>query len=117
MNLIDYNALTNIGALEAKANRYTARCQVMSFLILTAVWLLNVLNIFIIDSRLMNISYVISFFITLVCWLVCRFAGAEKWWVKYVLMFLTVLFASVLGAFLTYQAVLVAAIPLCYSMQ
>jgi len=109
--------LMNMSALEAKANRYTVRCQINSFLILTAVWLLNVFNIFIIDSHLMNTSYLISMAITLTCWLVCRVGGAEKTWMKYVLLFLTVLFATTMGVFLTYQAVLVAVVPLCLSMQ
>lgn len=116
MKRTNYIEITNMGELEAKANHYTVRCQVNSFLILTAVWLLNVFDIFIIDSRLMNISYVISFFITLACYLVCRFGNAEKIWMKYVILFLTVLFAATLGTFLTYQAVLVTAVPICYSM-
>lgn len=117
MKTVEYGALKDMSALEAKANRYTVRCQINSFLIMTAVWLLNVLNIFIIDSRLMNISYFISMGITLICWLVCRVGGAEKPWMKYVLLFITVLFSTTIGTFLTYQAVLVAVIPLCLSMQ
>ena len=116
MKRTDYAEIVNMGELEAKANHYTVRCQINSFLILTAVWLLNVFDIFIIDSHLMNLSYIISFFITLACWLVCRYGGAEKNWMKYILLFLTVLFATTIGTFLTYQAVLVTAIPICYSM-
>ena len=117
MKVIDYGMLTNMGTLEAKANRYTVRCQINSFLIMTVVWLLNVFDIFIIDSELMNTSYLISMAITLTCWLVCRVGGAEKVWMKYVLLFLFVLFSTTIGIFLTYQAVLVAVIPLCLSMQ
>jgi len=117
MKTVDYGSLTDMSALEAKANRYTVRCQINSFLILTAVWLLNVFNIFIIDSHLMNLSYAISAVITLACWLVCRVGGAEKTWMKYVLLFITVLFSTTIGTFLTYQAILVAVIPLCLSMQ
>ena len=117
MKVIDYGVLTNIGALEAKANRYTVRCQMNSFLILTVVWLLNLFDIFIIDSELMNISYLFCMAITLTCWLVCRVGGAQKIWMKYVLLFLIVLFSTTLNTFLTYQAVLVSVIPLCLSMQ
>ncbi len=117
MKVTDESMRINMAALEAKANRYTVRCQINSFLILTAVWLLNVFNIFIIDSELMNTAYLISMAITLLCWLVCRVGGAEKKWMKYVLLFLTVLFSTTIGIFLTYQAVLVAVIPLCLSMQ
>ena len=117
MKWIDYSSMKNLSALEAKANRYTVKCQINSFLILTAVWLLNVFHIFIIDARLMNISYIISAFITLACWLVCRIFPEDTPWVKYVLLLFTVMFSTTVGTFLTYQAVLVAAIPLCYSMQ
>lgn len=116
MKRMNYTEIVNMGELEAKANHYTVRCQINSFLILTAVWLLNVFDIFIIDSRLMNISYIISLFITLACYLVCRFGDAEKIVTKYILLFFTVLFATTVGTFLTYQAVLVATIPICYSM-
>lgn len=117
MKAVNYSALTDMSALEAKANHYTVRCQINSFWILTVVWLLNVLNIFIIDSHLMNTSYAISAVITFACWLVCRVGGAEKTWMKYVLLFITVLFSTAMCTFLTYQAVLVAVIPLCLSMQ
>lgn len=116
MKSTNYDVITNMGELEAKANHYTVRCQINSFLILTAVWILNVFDIFIIDSHLMNISYVISLFITVACYLVCRFGDAEKVVTKYILLFLTVLFATTIGMFLTYQAILVTAIPICYSM-
>lgn len=78
MKVTDESMRINMAALEAKANRYTVRCQINSFLSLTAVWLLNVFNIFIIDSELMNTAYLISMAITLLCWLVCRVGGAEK---------------------------------------
>lgn len=117
MERLEYDALIGMRALEAKANRYTVRCQISSFLILTAVWLLNVLNIFIIDSKLMNISYLLGAGITLVCWLVCRIGGAEESWMKYALLFLTVLFSATITTFLTYQAILVNIIPICLSMQ
>ena len=117
MKRIDYSVLTNMNVLEAKANRYTVRCQINSFLIMTAVWLLNVFDIFIINKQLMNTSYLLSMALTLVCWLVCRVGGAEKIWMKYVLLFISVLFATTIGVFLTYQAVLVAVVPLCLSMQ
>lgn len=117
MKVQDTKSSANFFALEGKANRYSAKGQVTSFLILTAVWLLNVFNIFIIDSTLMNTSYIISFFITIACVLVCKLGGEEKPWVKYALLFLMVVFSTVIGSFLTYQAVLVATIPICYSMQ
>lgn len=117
MKRMEQDALIGMRALEAKANHYTVRCQISSFLILTAVWLLNVFNIFIIDSQLMNISYLIGAGITFVCWLVCRIGGAEKSWMKYALLFLTVLFATTVITFLTYQAILVATVPICLSMQ
>lgn len=117
MRKIDDGVQTKFNALEEKANRYSARGQITSFLMLTAVWLLNVFNIFIIDSRLMNISYLISLFITVVFVLVCHVSGAKKPWVKYILLLLMVLFSVTIGTFLTYQAVLVAVIPICYSMQ
>lgn len=41
MKVMDYGVLSNLGELEAKANRYTVRCQINSFLILTVVWLLD----------------------------------------------------------------------------
>ncbi len=117
MKVMDYGVLSNLGELEAKANRYTVRCQINSFLILTVVWLLNLFDIFIIDSELMNTSYLFSLAITMTCWLVCRVGGAEKSWMKYALLFLMVLFSTTLNTFLTYQAILVTVIPLCLSMQ
>lgn len=102
---------------ESQANRYAVKCHFTALLILTVVWVLNLLHIFIIDSRLMNTGYLLAVGTFVLSLAIIGIFGTDKSWIKYAVLGCIVLLATVLGIFLTYQAVLVCVLPLCCSLQ
>ena len=102
---------------EAAANRFTLKCQLISLLLLVAMWVLNQLNVFIIDKQIMTTAMLTCYCIEAMTILCCGMFGYEKWWMKYVVLFFSVLMTTVAGIFLTYHVVLACVLPLLYSMQ
>lgn len=102
---------------EAAANRFTLKCQLISLVLLIAMWVLNQMNIFIIDKQIMTTAMISCYCIEAMTILCCAMFGYEKWWMKYVVLFFSVLMTTVVGIFLTYHVVLACVLPLLYSMQ
>lgn len=102
---------------EAAANQFTLKCQLISLLLLVVMWVLNQLNIFIIDKQIMTTAMISCYCIEAMTILCCAMFGYEKWWMKYIVLFFSVLMTTVAGIFLTYHVVLACVLPLLYSMQ
>ena len=102
---------------EAAANRFALKCQLISLVLLIAMWVLNQMNIFIIDKQIMTTAMISCYCIEAMTILCCAMFGYEKWWMKYVVLFFSVLMTTVAGIFLTYHVVLACVLPLLYSMQ
>lgn len=102
---------------ESAANRFTLKCQLISLGILTGMWILNQLDIFIVEKRLMTSALLICYCIEALVVAICRQFGYEKRWMKYVILFFSVLMITVAGIFLTYHTLLASVLPLAYSMQ
>lgn len=105
------------GNYEAAANRFTLKCQLISLGLMIGMWILNLLDIFIIDKQIMTTTIIISCCIELVTIIICAIFGYEKEWMKYVVLFFSVLMTTVAGIFLTYHILLACVLPLLYSMQ
>lgn len=105
------------GNCEAVANRFTLKCQLISLGLLICMWILNQLDIFIIDKRIMSTAIIICCGIELISIIICSAFGYEKKWMKYVVLFFSVLMTTVAGVFLTYHILLACVLPLLYSMQ
>ncbi len=108
--------LHSVDVDEVASNKYTLRCMIImtGFIALTVV--LNILNIFIIQSSLMYLG--------LLGGVVCTILGAivmavvpDKSYTKYLLLIIIVLYSTVAGTFLTYHTILVCIIPLLCSAQ
>lgn len=102
---------------DCEANRYTLKCQLISLGILTCMWILNQLNIFIVEKQLMTSALMICYCIEALVIVICCQFGYEKPWMKYVILFFSVLLITVAGIFLTYHTLLASVLPLAYSMQ
>ena len=105
------------GNFEAAANRFTLKCQLISLGLLVGMWILNQLDIFIIDKGIMTTALVACCAIELITIILCGVFGYEKEWMKYVVLFFSVLMTTVAGVFLTYHVLLACVLPLLYSMQ
>lgn len=104
-------------SLEENANKYTLKCLVITYCIFAFTWLLNVLRIFIVDSTLMNLGFLMSTILILILLTIYRFVGAKKEWFKYLIVGFAVAITSILGVILTYHVLLACILPLIYAIQ
>ncbi len=112
----NYGKSDSVDVDEIASNKYTLRCMAImtGFVAFTVV--LNILDIFIIQSSLMYFG--------LIGGVLCTALGAivmaiipDKVCTKYLLLIIIVLFSTIVGTFLTYHTILVCVIPLLCSAQ
>lgn len=98
-------------------NRYTLKCLRIMLFAITVLWVMNTLNIFIVNEVLMSTAF-FSVAGMLIFTLVCgRIVDLRKKWVKYFLITVTVASIVVLGITLTYHTLLLTVIPLLIATQ
>ena len=97
---------------EVMPNRYAFRCMNITMLMIIAIWLLNVLNIFIIDKGVTNIAFILCVVVYVVGMLVCAINGSGKRWIKYFVLAWAVVIVTILHVFLTYHAVITLMVPI-----
>ena len=112
---IDYNI--DYASLEAKANRFTVVCLIITYFIMGVMWILNLLGIFIVQKSLMNYGFFLLSVVMLILVAVCNLAGYDKPWLKYVILTFAVLMTTVLSIALTYHMIIACVLPLIYAIQ
>lgn len=117
MNNTDKSKEIDFHTLESEANIFSLKCLVFAQLIHGVMWILNILNIFIVDSYLMNRSFLTGCVVVLAAIIVCAVAGTTKPWVKYFIMVALVTDITIINVNLTYHTVLLFVLPLLYSIQ
>lgn len=103
--------------LDYRVNKYTIKCLKITLGVMALMWLANVLNIFIVDIKLMSTGVLIASIPIVGTLLLAKFVDLHKHWVKYVVIFLTVLAITILGVTLTYNVVLLSVLPLLLATQ
>ena len=89
------------------ANKIAAKVMRITFLVFTLVYLLNVINIFVIDDALMTIVYILGSVLLLMPTI---FADVLKWeggFTKYYIVISSVVFVTLLCVTLTYHVVVI----------
>ena len=110
------NPISTIDSSEAASNRFTLKCQVIMTIIVAMSVVLNILDIFIIQDKLMYYSLIGGIICTLIAAMVVKFM-ADRPSTKYILLIIMVAFVTIIGSFLTYHIVLVSVIPILCSAQ
>ena len=110
-----YDISAYIDNREYIANKYVIKCFSVTMLIYTTAFLLNVLNIFVVDQKIMRSGYIpaLSIYLLLVIGLKGRDLSNEK--IKYILLFTVVVVHTIMCVSLTYHVVLVTLIPILYA--
>lgn len=98
-------------------NKYTLKCLRIMLFVITVLWLMNLLHIFIVNQKLMSTAYFIVAGILLFSLILGRIVDLRKKWVKYILITLTTSAVIVLGVTLTYHTLLLSVIPLLIATQ
>ena len=115
---MDFDPRTlSAAAQESQANRRTISCLAFSVLPMTAIWILTLMGVFMVEKGLVTLVCVVSSVILLTPWVVCLFTGIEKNWVKYMILFCAEAALTFISTLLTYHAVQLLALPLFYASQ
>lgn len=92
---------------EYTINNYVIWCFTVTALVFTLVFVLNLVNIFVVEQRLMMYAYIPSLIIYLIVLVVTRFVSLDNPKVKYFLLFSISAVLTIMGVFITYHVVMV----------
>ena len=110
-------SLNSTVKLEAQANRHTISCLIFTLLPFAAIWLLNILGVFIEEKHIMTPACLAVVAVLLAPKAICHFTGVEKPWVKYMLLFCMEAAIVLTSIALNFQAALLFTLPLIYASQ
>ena len=101
---------------EYSANKYVLRCFSVSMLIYSLTYLLNLLNIFIIDKKIMSAGFFPSVATYLIVLFITKQLSLNNPKTKYIIITGNILAFTMIGATITYHVVLIAVIPFLCAM-
>lgn len=97
------------------ANMYVLRCFTVTMVVYTVAFILNILGIFVVEQKLMWVSYISSLIIYfLVQYITSKISAANKH-TKCIILVGVVTVFTIMGVFLTYHVVLVSLLPLLFA--
>ena len=99
---------------EAIANKYTLRCMTIAITLLCLVWVMNILNIFMVDAHAIATAVTMDLIVYAIGIVVFACVDLRQLWVKYLVIFWSVLIVTILTTFLTFHAYLVCVMPIIF---
>ena len=100
---------------EVEANRYTAKCLVMCSFVCGAAWVLTLLRIFTMPVVIMNTAMPVIILCFWMPFLLCRLTGDSRAWMKYAVLFCSIMGVFILSSAMPKHGVLVWTLPLMLS--
>lgn len=100
---------------ELIANRYALKSGTTAFVIITVIWLLNMLEVFVVNKKIMTDCYVACTVIYVIGILVCTINDLSQKWIKYFLLLWLAVFVTILNVFLTFHAVITCLLAIVYT--
>lgn len=97
------------------ANRFALRCLKITIFFALVIWILNKVDIFIIDQRVTDFTLISTFSCYFLGLIVCFKCDLSKSWMKYYIMFWTVAIITCLTTTLTYHAVIAGVVPIVFT--
>ena len=98
------------------ANTYVMRCFLISMIVYFIAFLLNILNIFIVDKKIMLGGFIPSVFIYLTMLLITKKVSLSSDKIKYFILFSIVSVFTLIGVSITYHVVIIAVLPILYAI-
>lgn len=98
------------------ANTHVMHCLFISMVLYTGCVVLNLINIFNIDTKIMMMGYIPSILIYLVLYILYKKSSVSSYRTKYFIMFGVVLAFTCVEVSVTYHAVTLAILPLLYAV-
>ena len=100
---------------EALANTYVLKCFTTTMIIYSLTFLLNVIEVFIIDQTLMNKAFIPSLIIYFIVHYVTKRISLSRTQVKYFVITSIIVVFCISGVFLTYHTILLTLLPFLYA--
>ncbi len=100
---------------ELTANKYVLRCFIVLAALLSGAFVLNMLNIFIIDKKLMLCCYIPAVTIFIVVLITSQYIPLYDKKSKYFILTGIILTFTIISVFVTYHAVLLSLLPFLYA--
>lgn len=110
-----YDISAYITNREYIANKYVLKCFSVTMLIYTIALVLNVLDIFVVDQKIMLTGYIPSLILFLLVIVFLKGKNLSDSRMKYFLLFVVEIVHTIMCVTLTYHVVLVTLIPLLYA--
>lgn len=98
------------------ANTYVMRCFFISMVVYTVCFMLNLLDIFIVDKKIMLMGYLPSILIYLVVFGISKKVSLSSSKIKYFILFSIVSVFTLIGISITYHVVIIAVLPILYAI-
>ena len=98
------------------ANTYVMRCFLISMIVYFIAFLLNILDIFIVDKKIMLGGFIPSVFIYLTMLLITKKVSLSSYKIKYFILFSIVSVFTLIGVSITYHVVIIAVLPILYAI-
>lgn len=100
---------------EYMANTYVMKCFTITMVLYTLTFVLNLLNIFIVDKQLMLQGYVPSVVIYLIVLGITKKTSLSSAGTKYFILFSVISVFTIIGVSITYHVVLISLLPFLYA--
>ena len=100
---------------EQVANKYVMRCFTVTLSIYAIAFVLNMLDIFVVDKAIMIKSFIPSLIIYIIIFIVSKRAPMSKPQFKYFLMFGVLVVYTIMGVYITYHVTLLAIMPFLFA--
>lgn len=97
------------------ANTYVMKCFTITMLIYAVTFLLNILNIFIVDQGIMRQGFLPSLLIYLAVYVISKRISLSSEKTKYFILFSVILVFTIMGVSITYHVVLLSLLPFLYA--
>ena len=110
-----YDISAYITDREYIANKYVLKCFSVTMLIYTIAFVLNILDIFVVDQKIMLTGYIPSLILFIIVVLFFKGKNLSDSRMKYFLLLMVEIVHTIMCVTLTYHVVLVTLIPLLYA--
>lgn len=100
---------------EAIANKYAIRGMTIAIITLIVIWILNILNIFMVDQKTIGRATGLSIVIYLIGIVFFQYSDLTKPWVKYLIQVWSFAIITIITTLLTFHAYIICILPILYS--
>ena len=104
-----------IDDVEYVSNKYVMRCFTVTMIVFAITFVLDMVNIFIIDKALMLKAFIPSVVIYLCMRLIVCRKNMSKPIMKYIILFSIISVFTIMGTFLTYHTILLPILPILFA--